>query len=104
MCMGLDLFGAKKAAQIGAAATMESANLQAASDREVARGNTLTMQSALAMSRASDLAAELLGKPQEGANVILSPEEDAPVIDENTGRRVSRRSQFFTNTSPGVTI
>lgn len=103
MCLGLDLFGAKKAAKIQAEATLKSANMQAASDREVARANTLSIQSQLAQDRASDMAAELLSTPQESATVILSPEEDALPVDEATGRRKSRRSQFFSSTS-GVQI
>lgn len=104
MCFGLDVFGVGKAAKKQAKATMDSANMQASSDREVARGNVLSMQATLAQSKAADLAAELLGKPQENAQVILSPEEDAPTIDPETGRRVSRRAQFFNTSTSGINI
>lgn len=104
MCLGLDLFGAKKAAKISAKATMDAANMQAKADREAVRGNTLTMQTQIAQERASDLAAELLNKPQKGANVILSPDEDAPEIDPETNRRKTVRSQFFNAASTGINI
>lgn len=87
-----------------AAATMKSAEMQAASDREATRGNALTMQTQIAQSRASDQAAELLNKPQKGATVILSPEEDTPEIDPETGRRKTARSSFFSTPSTGINI
>lgn len=87
-----------------AEATMKAAEMTAAADREAIRGNTLTMQTQIAQQRASDTAAELLSTPQEGANVILSPDEDAGEIDEETGRRKTVRSQFFNSAPTGLNI
>lgn len=87
-----------------AEATMKAAEMQAGADREAIRGNTLTMSTQIAQKRASDVAAELLSKPQEGANVILSPDEDAAEIDPESGRRKTVRSQFFNSSSTGLNI
>lgn len=90
------LFGmGKGAAKIQAKATLDSANMQAASDREVARGAIQSMSTQIAQKRASDVAAESLSRPQEGPTVILSPEQEAGKIDPSTGRRRTRRSGFF---------
>ncbi|NRB01602.1 MAG: hypothetical protein HRU32_17670 [Rhodobacteraceae bacterium] len=85
--------GSKRQAE----ATLKSAEMQAAADREAVRGNTLAMQTQIAQKRASDQAAELLSTPQEAANVILSPETDEPDVDPVTGRRRTTRSRFFNN-------
>lgn len=101
----LKVFGSgKKAARIMAKATMDSANMAAAADRETARGNVLAQQAMIAQSRASDKAAEMLKVPQENASVILSTGEDAPSIDPATGRRKTTRSQFFAPASSGISI
>lgn len=91
--------GSKRVAE----ATIQSAEMQAAADREAVRGNTLAMQTQIAQKRASDQAAELLSTPQEGANVILSPETEAAEIDPETRRRKTVRSSFFNN-STGINI
>lgn len=102
--MGFIFGSGKKAAEIQADATLQSAELQAASDREAARGSALTIQTQIAQERASDQAAELLNTPQEGPNVILSPEQDEPDIDPETNRRKTARSQFFNQRSSGLNI
>lgn len=87
-----------------AEATLKSAEMQAAADREAVRGNTLTMATQIAQQRASDQAAELLNKPQKGPTVILSPEEEEAEIDPETNRRKTARSQFFNSPSTGINI
>lgn len=96
--------GGNKAAKRQADATLKAAEMTAASNREAARGATLSMQTQLAQKRASDQAAELLSTPQEGATVILSPETDAPEIDEVTRKRKTVRQQFFNTPSSGLNV
>ncbi len=97
--------GGKKAARIQAAATLKTAADQAAADREAARGSVLTQQTLIAQKNATDRAGELLDDPQEAATVVLSREQDAPEIDPETGRRKTRRGQFFRPAGQsGITI
>lgn len=87
--------GGKKSAKIQADATLKSANMQAASDRENARAATLTMENMAAQSRAADEAAEKLARPQQEVSVLLAPETETPEIDPETRRRRTARSSFF---------
>lgn len=105
MCFGLNILGGgTKAAKLQAKATMDSANMVAASDREAARGNLLAMSTQIAQKRAADGAAELLSTPQEKATVVLSPETDAPEVDPLTNKRKTRRGEFFSAARSGINI
>lgn len=86
-----------------AAATLKSAEMQAASDREVARAAVQSMQTQLAQKVAADKAAELLERPQKGANVVLAPQTEGGTVDPSTGKRRTRRDGFFSRNS-GDTI
>lgn len=99
------LFGSgTKAAKIQAQATMASANMVAASDRENARASVNSMQTQIAQKHAGDMAAELLSRPQEGADVLLAAPTEAPALDPITGRRRTARSRFFAPKTSGLSI
>lgn len=106
--MGLlgKIFGSgKKAARKQAAATLTAANMQAASDRESARAAVLNMQNMAAQSRAADVAAEKLSRPQPKVSVTLAPETEIPEIDPETKRRRTARDAFFRQSAPsGIRI
>lgn len=102
MCFGLDLFGTKSAAKRSADATLKAANMQAQSDRDVARATVQSMETQIAQKKASDYAAEVLGVPQEKPTVLLSAQTTPDPVDPVTGRRKSTRSQFFKNTSLSI--
>lgn len=92
--MGSILGGGKKAAKKIAAATLASANMQAANDRLVAQASQNATETMLAQKVASDRAAELLSRPQDTVDVQLGTGTDAPAIDPETGRRRTTRSKF----------
>lgn len=100
--MGFIFGSGKKAAKIQAEATLQSANMQAASDREVARAAVNGMQTQIAQKQASDKAAELLTRPQEAPNVILAAARQKGEVDPVTGRRRSVRSKFFSRSASQV--
>jgi alanyl-tRNA synthetase len=97
--MGFLFGGGKKAAQIGADATLKAANMQAGNDRLLAQAAQQALETTLAQKRASDKAAELLSKPQELIDVQLAPDAPAAEIDATTGRRKTTRSKFMSSTS-----
>ena len=98
-----DLFGTKKAAKIGAAATLKSAEDQAKANRLAAQAAQANTETIIAQTRASDAARELLDVPMEEAQVDIAV-GDAPEIDPATGRRRTRRSAFMANVSSGSGI
>lgn len=93
--MGFIFGSGTKAAKIQAQATMDSANMQANSDRLVAQAAQSSQETMLAQKRAADQAAELLSVPQEQVDVQLAGNSPAAQIDENTGRRKTARSPFM---------
>lgn len=98
MCFG------NGAARAQAKATMDSANMQAASDREIARGNVYSMMTQIAQKNAADRAAELLGATQKAPTVMLAPQADAGTIDPVTGKRKSLRDRFFKTAPSAVSL
>jgi len=100
-----DLFGAKKAAKISAAAMRETAAEEARQQRLQAQAAVSQQQTMIAQSRASDLAAELLNRPTGQVDVTLTSDASAPVeIDPVTKRRKTTRAKFMSSTTPGSGI
>lgn len=98
------VFGGGGGSKRIAEATLTSAEMTAASDREIARAATLAQQTQIAQRRAAEDADELLSKPQEKANVVLSAPQEAAEVDPFTKRRKTRRDQFFNSSNTGVQI
>jgi hypothetical protein len=96
--------GGKKAARITAAATLKSAEMQAANDRLVAQASQNSMETMLAQSVASDKAAELLSVPQGQIDVQLGASTDAPTVDEATGKRRTVRQKYTPTRNKGTQL
>jgi len=102
--MGI-LFGSgKKAAKIQAKATMDSANMQASADREVARSAVQTQETMIAQHVASKMASDILSKPQGQVDVQLSPDATNATVDPATGRKRNVRAQYRMKPSAGSGI
>jgi hypothetical protein len=99
-----DLFGAKKAAKINAAATLKSAEDQAKANRLAAQAAQQSNEITIAQSQAASAARELLDVPMDQAVVDIATGDDAPEIDPVTGRRRTRRAAFMANVSSGSGI
>ena len=93
----------KKAAKKQAAATMEAARLEAASDRENARAAQLTTETMIAQNKAAEDARTLLSTPQDQIDLDLAS-TPAAEVDPVTGRKRSARSSFMSSKSPGSGI
>lgn len=103
--MGFIFGSGKKAAKIQANATLEAAELTAASDRLAVQASQQALETGIAQKAAADRAAEILRQPQEQIDVQLAPAVEEATIDESTGRRKTRRSTFQRSTkSSGIQI
>lgn len=99
-----DLFGAKKAAKIGAAATLKSAEDQAKANRLAAQAAQQSSEISIAQAQAASAAKELLDVPMDQVQVDVATGDDPLEVDPTTGRRRTRRAAFMANVSSGSGI
>jgi hypothetical protein len=92
--MGFLTGGAKKAAKIQAAATIQVATDTAANDRVIAQGAQQARETMIAQDTAAKQAAEVLSKPQGQVDVMLASDGAVAEIDPATGRRKTARSTY----------
>jgi len=89
----------KKAAKRIAAATLQSAEMQAKNDRLQAQSAAQALETTIAQKRAADAAAETLSRPQEQVDVQLAADVAPAEVDPSTGRRITTRSKFQSKTN-----
>ncbi len=79
---------------------MDSANMQAQTDRYAAQAAVQAQSNMIAQDRAAKAAAEMLSIPQEKVDVQLSTDPTPAEIDPATGRRKTSRTAFQSSPSP----
>ena len=102
--MGGIFGGANKAARRQAEATLKAAEMEAASNREMAKAAQQTQESMLAQNRASQAASELLSRPMAQADVRLNTQAETAQVDPNTRKRRTVRSTFQAPRRSGISL
>lgn len=103
--MGFIFGSGKKAAKIQAAATLQSAEQQAQSDRWAAKAAQQTQETLLAQNKMAQYATEILSKKTGTLDVQLAPEAPATETDPKTGRRRNPRNRFgFVSGQSGISL